>query len=135
MDYKEILRCNKLSLTSHRMELLGILSSCNKAISEKDLEIMMNGNCNRTTIYRNLNSLVEKKIVHRILSGEAIKYKLANGKKENSKKTDHLHFECKSCSSTYCLEELQVQDYKLPDGFTKLENQFLIFGICNNCKK
>jgi Fur family ferric uptake transcriptional regulator len=134
MNHKEILKNSKLSLTSHRMELLEILSNCKQAISEKDLEVLMNGNCNRTTIYRNLNSLVEKKIVHRILSGDAIKYKLAPGKKESGKKFDHVHFDCKNCNTTFCFEELSVQDYKLPEGFTKLENQFIIFGICNNCR-
>jgi Fur family ferric uptake transcriptional regulator len=134
MEHKEILKSSKLSLTTHRIELLTILSGCKQAISEKELEVLMKGNTNRTTIYRNLNSLVEKKIVHRVLSGEAVKYKLAGGKKETGKKSDHVHFECKSCNSTFCLEELSVQDYTLPDGFIKLENQFLIFGICNNCQ-
>jgi Fur family ferric uptake transcriptional regulator len=134
MNHKEILKNSKLSLTTHRMELLEVLSNCKQAISEKDLEVLMNGNINKTTIYRNLNSLVEKKIVHRILSGEAVKYKLAPARKESGKKFDHVHFDCKNCNTTFCLEELSIQDYKLPEGFTKLENQFIIFGICNNCR-
>jgi Fur family transcriptional regulator, ferric uptake regulator len=133
MNHQEILKKSKLSLTSHRMQLLKILSGCSKAVSEKELESLMSGTCNRTTIYRNLNSLVEKKIVHRILSGEAIKYKLADWNKESGKKSDHVHFDCKICNATFCLEELAVEDYKLPEGFIKLENQFIIFGICKNC--
>jgi len=133
MDHKEILKSSKLSLTSHRIELLSILSNCKQAISEKELEYLMNGSCNRTTVYRNLNSLVEKKIVHRILSAEAVKYKLASGKNKDGKKSDHVHFECRRCNTTFCMEELSVEDYKLPEGFTKLENQFIIFGICKNC--
>jgi len=133
MDYQEILKSSKLSLTSHRMRLLRVLSECKQAISEKELEVLMNGNCNRTTIYRNLNSLVEKKIVHRILSGEAVKYKLISGTREG-KKSDHVHFECNICNTTFCFEELAIQDFPLPDGFTKLENQFIILGICKNCR-
>jgi Fur family transcriptional regulator, ferric uptake regulator len=133
MDLKEILKTSNLSLTSQRIEMLNILSGCKQAISERELEALMHGSCNRTTIYRNLSSLVEKKIVHRILSGEAVKYKLVAGKKESGKKPDHVHFECTNCNSTYCLEELPVQDFELPAGFKKTENQFLIFGICKNC--
>lgn len=133
MNHQEILKSSKLSLTIHRIELLNILSGCNQAISEKELELLMNGNCNRTTIYRNLNSLVEKKIVHRILSGEAVKYKLIARKKENMRNFDHVHFDCKTCNTTYCLEDLAIQDFKLPEGFTKTENQFIIFGVCKNC--
>jgi Fur family ferric uptake transcriptional regulator len=134
MNLKEILKNSKLSLTSHRIELLSILSGCEKAISERELEVLMNGICNRTTIYRNLNSMVEKKIVHRIFSEEAVKYKLVAGRTEKGKKYDHVHFECKKCNTTFCFEELPVQDYKLPEGFKKLENQFIIIGICKNCR-
>lgn len=133
MAHKDTLKLNNLSLTNHRIELLSVLSTCDKAVTEKELEVLMNGNCNRTTIYRNLNSLVEKKIVHRILSGDAVKYKLVSPKKESEKKADHVHFDCKSCNTTFCLEDLAIQDFTLPEGFTKLENQFIIFGICKNC--
>ncbi len=133
MDLKETLKSNKLSLTPHRVELLSILANCSKAISEKELEVLMQGACNRTTIYRNLNSLVEKNIIHRILSDESIKYKLVKVKNKSGITFDHVHFDCRSCNTTFCLEELSIQDYKLPEGFTKLENQFIIFGICKNC--
>jgi len=134
MEHTEILKIHNLSLTNHRIELLSVLATCERAITEKELEALMNGNCNRTTIYRNLNSLVEKKIVHRILSGEAVKYKLLQGKKEGGKKTDHVHFDCTICNTTFCLEEISIQDFKLPEGFTKHENQFIIFGTCKNCR-
>jgi Fur family ferric uptake transcriptional regulator len=133
MDHKQILKSGRLSLTTHRIDLLNILSGCDQAISERELELRMNGTCNRTTIYRNLNSLVEKKIVHRILSKDAIKYKFVAGKPEDGQLTDHVHFECRRCNTTFCLEDLSVQDYKLPEGFTKQENQFIIFGMCKNC--
>ena len=133
-EFIEILKISKLSLTSHRIELLNILSGCTQAISEKELEKLMKGICNRTTIYRNLNSLVEKKIVHRILSEEAVKYKLVVKNRDSGKKYDHVHFECRKCNTTFCFEELPVQDYKLPEGFKKLENQFIILGICRNCR-
>jgi Fur family ferric uptake transcriptional regulator len=134
MDHKEVLKSSNLSLTSHRIELLSVLEGCEKAISEKELEQLLTGNCNRTTIYRNLNSLVKKNIVHRILSGDAVKYKMVSTKKESGKKLDHVHFDCKTCNTTFCLEDLAIQDYKLPEGFTKLENQFIILGICKNCR-
>ncbi len=134
MDHKKILKSINLSLTSHRVGLLNILEGCEQAITEKDLEILMNGSCNRTTIYRNLNFLVEKKIVHRILSGEAVKYKLVKDSGEDDRSPDHVHFECKACNTTFCFEEISVQNFKLPEGFTRIENQFIILGICKNCQ-
>ena len=45
----------------------------------------------------------------------------------------HHHFQCRKCSTTYCMEEIPVQEYELPEGFKMLENQLLILGICKNC--
>ena len=100
-------------------------------MTEKEIEVKMKGVCNKTTIYRNLTSLVQKKIVHRILSDEAVRYKLLQNKYDNY--SEHAHFQCRKCSTTYCMEEIPVQDYKLPDGFKMLEKQLLIMGICKNC--
>jgi Fur family transcriptional regulator, ferric uptake regulator len=133
MDHSELLKSSKLSLTSQRLGLLNILASCNRAISEKELEDLMKGSCNRTTIYRNLNSLVEKKIVHRILSEDAVKYRLVKYTSVIPENTEHVHFECRSCNTTFCLEDIAVQEFSLPEGFTQLESHFIVIGICKNC--
>ena len=128
MDPKKILQANNLSHTNQRIKLLSILAESGNAITEKEIESHMKGYCNKTTIYRNLNSMVEKKILHRIISDEAVRYKL----KYND--SEHVHFICRKCDTTYCLEEIAIQKYKLPDGFKMLENQFLIIGICKRCE-
>ena len=134
MNHSDLLKNRNLSLTPHRIELLRILSGCSKAVSEKDIEVLMKGSCNRTTIYRNLNSLVNKKIVHRVLSGDAVKYKLIAAANDMESRIDHIHFDCNICNTTYCFEQFTIKDFELPQGFTKLENQFIIFGICKNCQ-
>lgn len=134
MDPREVLKKYKLSQTPHRLELLSVLADCERALTEKELEQRMNGICNRTTIYRNLNLLSEKKIVHRILSGDAVKYRLAISGSESYRNADHIHFECRNCNTTYCFENLTIEDFPLPDGFEKQENQFIIFGTCEKCR-
>ena len=126
-----LLQDNNLNLTNQRMKLLSILAESGFAMTEKEIENKMKGICNKTTIYRNLTSLVEKKIVHRILSDEAVRYKLLQN--NNDKFPGHAHFQCRNCSTTYCMEEIPVQKYKLPEGFQMQENQLLILGICKNC--
>ena len=128
MNPKKLLQANNLSHTNQRIKLLSILAESGYAITEKEIETHMKGFCNKTTIYRNLNALVEKKIVHRIISDEAVRYKLKYNDNE------HVHFKCSSCNTTYCLEDVTIQEYKLPEGFKILENQFLIIGICKRCE-
>lgn len=127
MNSEELLRRNNLSNTGPRVKLLSVLADSGYAMSEKEIEVKMNGSCNKTTIYRNLTSLVKKKIVHRIISGEAVRFKLMfNG-------NDHVHFQCRKCNVIYCLDDIPVQEYKLPEGFKMMEKNFLISGICKRC--
>jgi Fur family transcriptional regulator, ferric uptake regulator len=130
MNHKKLLRDSNFSLTNQRIKLLSVLAGSGFAMTEKEIEEQMKGICNKTTIYRNLTSLVHKKIVHRILSHEAIRYKLAQ---DNHEYNEHAHFQCRKCSTTYCMEEIPVQEYRLPEGFKMQENQLLILGICKDC--
>ena len=131
MDLIKLLKDSNLSLTNQRIKLLSVLAGSGIAMTEKEIEEQMKGMCNKTTIYRNLTSLVQKKIVHRILSDEAIRYKLVQN---NHEYNEHAHFQCRKCSTTFCMENIPVQDYKLPEGFRMLENQLLILGICKDCR-
>ncbi len=133
MEYKEILKEYNLSLTRSRLTLLGVLDDSGIPLSEKDIEEKMGQSCNRTTVYRNLGALVMKGLVQRILSDNSVKYKLLDGQKLPGPTHDHVHFQCRSCNRVICLENLTVKDYDLPEGYSKMENQFLIVGICKEC--
>mgnify|MGYP006282027305 FL=1 len=96
---------------------------------------MMPAGINKTTIYRNLNSLSEKGIIQRIISGGSLKYKLNNSLLDNKNSPEHVHFQCTVCNRVICMEELKIQDYDLPGGYDKIENQFLIIGTCKDCNE
>ena len=129
MKAGELLKSYHLSLTKSRIGLLEILEKSTVPLSERDIEARMYTGCNRTTIYRNLGTFVGKGVVQRILSDDSVKYKLLC----RDDKHDHVHFQCRICNRVICLEELLVYDYELPGGYSKIENQFLIVGICKEC--
>ena len=135
MKFKEILRDNKLSFTESRLCLLKVLLTAEIPLSEKELEKRLPEKINRTTIYRNLNILSERGIIQRIFSGESVRYKLSLSHLRNPKNPDHIHFQCRECNKIICLEDLKVKDYALPEGFLKIENQFLIVGKCKECNE
>lgn len=134
MDFIDLLKEFRLSRTESRLSLLHTLYEAEIPMSEKEIEEQMPEKCNRTTIYRNLNSLSEKGIIQRILSDDAVKYKLNVNHLLNNEQ-EHIHFQCRNCNRVICMEELKVQDYKLPEGYDKIENQFLIVGICKDCNE
>lgn len=133
MNYTELLKSRQLSLTQSRILLLEILSEAKFPLSGKEIERMMKGQCDRATIYRNLNAFLVKGIIQRILSDDALKFKMNADGEEHGKDFDHIHFQCNKCHKVICMEDLLVKDYELPEGFSKIENQFLVVGICKNC--
>jgi len=135
MDFSELIKSNQLSITRSRLLLIKILYETDYPLSGKEIEEIIRGGCDLATIYRNLSAFTEKGLVQRILSDEAVKYKISSDSKENHKKTDHVHFECSKCHKLICMEDLRVKDYNLPQGYSKIENQFLILGICNHCNE
>ena len=133
MEFTEILKVYNLSLTQSRLMLLNVLDKSDIPMSEKDIEEEMGDACNRTTIYRNLTTLVTKGLVQRILSDNSVKYKLLDCQSQADRHPDHVHFQCRLCKRVMCLEDLMVTDYELPEGYRKIENQFLIVGVCKDC--
>lgn len=133
MNYSNLLKSKQLSLTKSRKTLLKVLEETNFPVSGKEIEEKIKGKCDRATIYRNLSILSAKGIIQRILSGESIKYKFNPDNHKPEYENDHVHFQCNNCHKVICLEDLLVNDFILPEGFLKIENQFLIVGICKNC--
>jgi len=133
MNLSEILKSKQLSLTQGRIHLLEILYHTHHPLSGKEIEKRIDGKCDRATIYRNLSVLTSKGIIQRILSEDSLKFKYSPENKDHTQQNDHIHFQCESCHKLICMEELQVSDFPLPEGFSKIENQFLILGICRNC--
>lgn len=133
MDIPELLKSKQLSLTRGRINLLRILTETHHPISGKEIEKRMGGKCDRATIYRNLSVLSSKGIIQKILSENSLKFKFNPENDQHNSQNDHIHFQCEKCHKLICLEELQVNDFPLPEGYSKIENQFLILGICKNC--
>ena len=133
MNIPELLKSKQLSLTQGRIHLLQILSDTPHPISGKEIEKTMGGKCDRATIYRNLSVLSSMGIIQKILSENSLKFKFSPQNNLPDSQNDHIHFQCDICHKTICMEDLRVNDFPLPEGFSKIENQFLILGICRNC--
>lgn len=128
MNAKQLLEINKLSKTDGRLNILDIFLQSNVGLSEKDIQDRLSEKSDRATIYRTLKVFKETGIVHPVSAeGSATKYVL---KKEP---LEHLHFKCTKCENITCLSDIQISGYQLPEGYIKLESNFLIIGICNNC--
>ena len=89
----------------------------------------------RVTVYRTLQTFVEKGIIHQVpTTDNSILYALCKHNCEKGHHHDnHVHFVCNQCEATVCLDEVTVPAVKLPVGFRPIQAAMIVTGLCKNC--
>ncbi|MGZ5135561.1 MAG: Fur family transcriptional regulator [Flavitalea sp.] len=101
-----------------------------------DIEKKTGEKFDRVTVYRTLQSFLEKGIIHTIpTSDNSVRYALCKDDcRQGHHHDNHVHFLCKVCNSTICLEGVTIPEVKLPVGFQPTEYQMVVSGICKECR-
>ena len=130
----ELLRRNSLSITESRKKILSLFLQSADALAHGDIEKKAGEKFDRVTIYRTLQTFVEKGIIHTIPTAEnSVLYALCKDCTEGHHHDDHVHFVCANCNSTICLDDVVSPKLNLPQGYTAQNVQVVINGICKSC--
>ncbi|MBP6430698.1 MAG: transcriptional repressor [Ferruginibacter sp.] len=131
-----ILKKNSLSITEGRKKILELFLKSPGALAHADIEKNTASAFDRVTVYRTLQTFVEKGIVHNIpTTDNSILYALCKHDCEEGHHHDnHVHFICNNCDKTICLDDVTVPSVKLPKGFVPQQAQMIVKGVCNDCK-
>lgn len=133
MKAVDILNNHNLKRTSCREGIIDVVMTAKQALSENEIRERLVGNYDRTTFYRSFKTLEEHKILHKIVvDNQLVKYTLDN---TVTHKDEHAHFYCNKCNIVQCMDNVPIQKIQLPDGYSDIETEVLIKGICANCKK
>jgi Fur family transcriptional regulator, ferric uptake regulator len=132
----DLLKQYGLSVTDSRKKILELFLESNGALAHADIEKNAAKNFDRVTIYRTLQTFVEKGIVHQIpTTDNSILYALCKDNcQQGHHHDDHVHFICSHCEKTICLDDVTVPEVKLPQNFTKKQAAMVVTGICEECK-
>lgn len=132
----DILKKNQLSITDGRKKILDLFINSEGALSHADIEKETEGAFDRVTVYRTLQTFVEKGIIHHIpTTDNSILYALCREECEAGHHHDnHVHFVCDDCNKTVCLDEVTVPRVKLPKGFVPKQTEVVVKGICDDCQ-
>jgi Fur family ferric uptake transcriptional regulator len=132
----DILKKNKLSITDGRKKILELFLAGNGALAHADIEKHTGEIFDRVTVYRTLQTFVEKGIIHLIpTTDNSVLYALCKDNCEEGHHHDnHVHFICNICNKTICLEEVTIPQVKLPKGFVPRHAEMVVSGICGDCK-
>ncbi len=131
---KKLLKKHKVRVTQNRMDILSIFEGSNEAVSQGYLEDNLQG-VDRITVYRTLKTFEKEGIIHQAIDGSGIaKYALCMGRCSHTAHIDdHAHFYCLQCDKTVCVDNVNVDNYKIPTGFQIQSAHLVLRGICDKC--
>src|SRR5678815_5846065 len=97
----DILKHSQLSITDNRLKILELFQKNQKALSHADIERLSGKHFDRVTIYRTLQTFVDKGIIHTIPTADnSIMYALCKEAcSEGHHHDDHVHFLCEQCGT------------------------------------
>lgn len=135
MDSKAYLKKCKLKITDGRTALLDLLLASTRALTVDYLykKILEEGiSINLSTIYRTLEQLEQKNLIH--------KFDLGTGKYSYKlKEEEHKHIlQCSLCQKEVeidCPMEPIKEIIEDSTGFSQIEHELRIKGICEECKR
>lgn len=118
--------------TSVRLLVWKECSKCHKTFTLQDMEERML-QMDRSSIFRALRLFTDHHLLHEIDDGTGFQ-KYCVCRCEGEKHLNHIHFSCKKCGRTYCLEEYAIPIVSLPEGYEMEEAEYVVKGLCPACR-
>jgi len=136
-EINHILKRNQLSVTESRTKILELFLSINGALAHGDIEKKAGEKFDRVTVYRTLQSFLDKGIIHSIPTADnSVRYALCKDDcYEGHHQDNHIHFVCINCGTTTCLDEVHIPSVELPAGFKMQQIEMVVSGKCKECNK
>ena len=130
----EILLEHGIRPTANRLLLVKVLSKAEHPLTMKELEDLVD-TIDKSNIFRTLSLFRDQHLVHVLQDGaDAVRYELCHSHEEDHDDDLHAHFYCERCRQTFCLNDIPVPQVDLPKGYRMNTINYLIKGICPNCK-
>lgn len=90
----------------------------------------------KSSIFRTLTLFLEHDVVHAFEDGRGVLcYELCEDKGACDHHDGHIHFYCESCQRSFCMEDIHIPSFELPEGFYPHSISFVIKGECPDCRK
>ena len=83
----------------------------------------------KSSIFRTLTLFLEHDVVHAFEDGRGVLcYELCEEKGACDHHDGHIHFYCESCQRSFCMEDIHIPSFELPEGFYPHSISFVIKG-------
>lgn len=120
--------------TSNRILVLKKLKAEARPVTLLDLSNQML-TMDKSSIFRVLTLFLEHDVVHAFEDGRGVlNYELCSSAGHCHHNDGHIHFYCEACHRSFCLEDISIPHFNLPEGFSPHSISFVIKGECPECK-
>ena len=106
----------------------------NDAFSLADLEERL-PTVDRSTLFLTLALLTEAHLLHEIDDGSGSQKYCVCHLDDTRHCEGHVHLTCRVCHRTFCLSKVRIPPVALPDGFVTEETEYVVKGVCKNCRE
>ena len=132
--HKKLLQQRNLKATITRLNLLNKMEEHGSAISYSAIQKQMN-QTDRVTLYRTIEVLKEKGIIHKAFQDNKDTYYAICGNTcgEGKHHHEHFHFKCLSCSTIICKDLTKPLERSI-DNYEVFKISINIEGICESCR-
>lgn len=132
--FKDLLKSRALKATNNRLDLLNKLNEYETAMPYSTIQKAMNS-IDRVTLYRTLDTLSEKGIIHKAFQENNEVYYAICGQKcgKDSHHHDHIHFKCLNCEAVTCEQLNDLVKITIPE-YEIHKVSIHVKGICKTCK-
>ena len=118
--------------TANRILILRTLLRAGRPLSMTEIETDLES-VDKSIISRTLSAFREAHLLHVLADGESIRYEVCHCAAEEEDTDRHVHFHCRVCGRTFCLEDLPVPEVACPAGFRLETAEYTIQGVCPDC--
>ncbi len=130
-----LLKAHGIKPTANRIVVLKALAASQYPSSMSDLERAILS-IDKSGIFRTLRLFSQHHLVHQIEDGEGgLRYELCMSHDSDDDDDLHVHFFCERCHKIYCLYDIPVPPVAVPRGFSVHGVNYLLKGICAECRK
>jgi Fur family transcriptional regulator, ferric uptake regulator len=134
----DLLQGAGLKRTKIRLAVFNILAQNGQPLSAPQILDRLPAGIDRVTLYRTLNTLTNKKLLHRVRGGDQI-WRYGMGDLDAAARHGHAHFVCDKCGTVECLSDTPVSEDAskrsgVRAGYRVDYSEVLVHGACPDCR-
>ena len=126
-----------LRRTSVRLAVLAVIEQSHQPLGAPQILELLPQGIDRVTLYRTLNTLTGKKLLHRVRGDDQV-CRYGFGQADAHASHSHAHFVCDKCGTVECLSEQPApaapKRTGVRAGYRVDYSEVLVHGACPDCR-